>query len=92
VASAAAAAGEASAVQGLLILRATEASWIEVVDAGGRNLLSRTVQAGEAVGLDGSPPLRLTIGNAGATQVSFRGEPVALEPHTRDNIARLVLK
>ena len=90
------AAGEAAAaapgVQGLLALRTTEASWIEVTDANRRTLLSRTVQPGETVGLDGALPLRLTIGNASATQLSFRGRPVDLAPHVRDNIARLELR
>jgi hypothetical protein len=30
------------------------------------------------VGLDGVMPLKIKIGNAGATQVTFRGEPVEL--------------
>ncbi len=77
---------------GLLTLRTREASWVEVTDGGNRPLLSRTVQPGESVGLDGALPLRLTVGNASATEISFRGQPVDLSPQTRDNIARLELK
>jgi cytoskeleton protein RodZ len=77
---------------GLLTVRTREASWIEIVDARNQPLLSRTVQPGESVGLDGAVPLRLTIGNAGATELSFRGQPVDLTPLTRDNIARVELK
>ncbi len=77
---------------GALVLRASGESWIEVRDARGQALLSRTVQRGETVGLDGAPPLKLRIGNAAATQVSFRGQPVDLSGVTRDNIARLELK
>jgi cytoskeleton protein RodZ len=77
---------------GPLQLSTTQASWIEVQDARGATLLSRTVEPGEKLGLDGSLPLRLTIGNASATQLSFRGQPVDLAPRTRDNVARLELR
>lgn len=80
-------------VAGILQLRTVGESWIEVLDGRGQTLLSRVVQPGEAVGLDGVMPLKLTIGNATATQVSFRGKPLDLAPHTRrDNVARIDLK
>jgi cytoskeleton protein RodZ len=83
---------EAEALVGLVRLRTTEASWIDVRDAGGQVLLSRIVQPGESVGLDGALPLRLVVGNAAATELGFRGQPVDLAPHTRDNVARLELR
>jgi cytoskeleton protein RodZ len=73
-------------------LRADEASWVEVRDGRGQVLLSRTVQAGESVGFDGALPIRMTIGNAPATRVSFRGRPVDLAASTRDSVARLELQ
>jgi cytoskeleton protein RodZ len=74
-------------------VRTIAESWIEVLDARGQTLLSRLVQPGEAVGLDGAVPLRVTIGNASATQLSFRGKPLDLAAYTRrDNVARLDLK
>ncbi|MFY9513357.1 MAG: DUF4115 domain-containing protein, partial [Rubrivivax sp.] len=75
-----------------LQLRVDAASWIEVRDARGALLLSRTVLPGETVGLDGALPIRLTIGNAPATRVSFRGKPVDLAAATRDSVARLELQ
>ena len=83
---------EATAAAGAVQLRTSEPSWVDVRDARGQVLLSRIVQPGETVGLDGSLPLRLTIGNAAATQLSLRGQPVALAPHTRDNVARVELQ
>ena len=77
---------------GLLQLRTSEASWIEVRDAKGTLLLSRTVLPSESVGLDGQLPLRLTIGNASATQLQFRGQSVDLSARTRDNVARVELQ
>lgn len=82
---------EASApTNALLVLRASSDSWIEVQDAGGTLLLSRTLTAGESVGLNGSLPLRLVIGNASGTELMFRGQPVSLGT-PRDNVARLEL-
>ncbi len=76
----------------LLQLVTSEVSWVEVRDGRDRVLLSRTVQPGETVGLDGATPLRLVVGNASATELSFRGQPVDLAPRTRDNVARVELQ
>ncbi len=73
-------------------LSTSEASWIEVVDAHGATLLSRLLPPGETVTLLGALPLKLKIGNARATQVVFRGQPVDLVSAARDNVARLELK
>jgi len=75
-----------------LVVKATASSWVEVSDAQGHSLLSRTVQAGESVPLDGVMPLRVKIGNVKVTSLSLRGEAVDLTPWTRDNVARLELK
>ena len=76
----------------LLQLRVSEASWIEVRDARGSALLSRTVSPGETVGLNGATPLALVIGNADATELVFRGQPVDLASRSRDNVARFQLR
>jgi cytoskeleton protein RodZ len=83
---------DAAAPTGIVQLRTSEASWVEVRDATGQVLLSRTVLPGEGVGLDGKPPLRVTIGNAAVTQLGFRGKPVDLAAHTRDNVVRIELQ
>ncbi len=79
------------AASALLAIRASSESWVEVQDARGQTLVSRKVAAGESLGLDGEVPLRLTIGNAAATQVLFRGQPVDLSSNTVANVARLQL-
>lgn len=83
--------GDGPVAGGMLMLRAAAESWVEVRDSAGRILLSRSLAPGEAAGLDGSLPLRVVVGNAEATQVTFRGQPVSLTG-TRDNVARLELK
>jgi len=89
--SAPAAASDATPA-GIAVLRTNDESWVEVQDGTGELLLSRTLLAGETVGLDGKLPLRVKIGNAAATELSFRGNAVDLVPATRDNVARLELK
>jgi cytoskeleton protein RodZ len=80
------------AASGVLQLRTSADSWIEVQDARGVMLLSRGLEAGEAVGLNGAMPLKVTLGNVRATQVVFRGKAMDLAMFTRDNIARFELK
>lgn len=76
---------------GMLTLRASAESWVEVRDRNGQILLSRTLAPGEAAGVDGAAPLSLTVGNAEATEVVFRGRPLTLAAN-RDNVARMELK
>ncbi|MCE9661211.1 MAG: helix-turn-helix domain-containing protein [Burkholderiales bacterium] len=77
---------------GMLQLRTTAPSWIEVTDGRGQPLVSRLLKPGEAVGVDGAPPLRVRIGNAAGTELVFRGQPTDLRAFTRDNVARLELR
>jgi cytoskeleton protein RodZ len=92
VASAPPGAERPAAGSGVLQVRTTGSSWIEARDGAGRVLLSRVVQAGESLGLAGSPPIRVTIGNAAVTRLDFRGQPVDLAVATRDNVVRIELK
>jgi cytoskeleton protein RodZ len=82
----------AAAAAGPLQVHAKAESWVEVQDARSRVLLARMLQPGESIALDGQAPLRLKIGNAGATEVVFRGQAQDLSASTRDNVARLELK
>ncbi|MEO8836265.1 MAG: RodZ domain-containing protein [Caldimonas sp.] len=81
-----------AATDGVIQVRTSVDSWIDITDARGRSLVSRVVRPGEVVGLDGEAPFRVRIGNASGTRLSFRGQPMRLESYTRDNIARLDLK
>ena len=75
----------------LLQFQARGDAWVEVRDARGVAILQRTLRSGESVGVDGTPPLRVRIGNASTVAVVFRGQPV--EPaRGRDNVARFELK
>jgi cytoskeleton protein RodZ len=92
VAAAASAAASAAVSAGNLQIRARQDSWIEVMDAQSQPLISRLVRSGELVNLDGVAPLRLKVGNALGTDVSFRGNAIDLKATARDNVARVELK
>lgn len=86
------AAAASSAAVGPLQLKASAETWVEVVDAESKVLVSRLLASGETLVLDGAMPFRLKIGNAAGTEVAFRGQAVNLASSTRDNVARLELK
>ena len=81
-----------AAAEGALQIRARAATWVEVRDAHSRLLIGRTVPAGETVALDGAAPLRVRIGNARDTEVSYRGRALDLSANTSNNVARVELK
>ena len=81
-----------AAASGMLQFQTTAPSWVEVIDARGQSLIARVLEAGESVGLDGVLPMKVRIGNVRGTQFVFRGQPFALAPYTRDNVARFDLK
>jgi cytoskeleton protein RodZ len=66
-------------------------SWVEIRDPGGRMLYSNLNKAGTGVELVGQGPFRILLGYAPGVTLAFEGEPVALAPHTRNNVATLVL-
>ena len=77
---------------GALVVACAARSWIEVVDARGRVLVSRNLESGETMGLDGLAPLQVVVGNASSTQVTYKGAAVEILSRARDNVARFELK
>ncbi|MFM7121073.1 MAG: helix-turn-helix domain-containing protein [Gammaproteobacteria bacterium] len=65
--------------------------WVEIRDAAGTVLYRELGQAGERRDFVGQGPFRLLLGHAPSVSVTFAGETVALAPHTRNNVATLVL-
>ncbi len=91
-AAATASAPAAVAATGLIVFRASAESWIEVRDAKGAVPVRKLLASGETAGASGAPPLQVTVGNAGATEVQVRGKPFDLRAITRDNVARFEVK
>jgi len=92
-AEATAAAADPAASNELIVFVAREESWITVTESGGKQLLRRTVKAGETVGLNGTLPLQVVIGRASGVDVLVRGKAFDLAPLTRSGgVARFEIK
>ena len=66
-------------------------SWVEVEDANGETIHADLGNSGESYSIYGEAPFHIVVGYAPGVQVAFNGEPVALRPHTRSSVARLVV-
>jgi cytoskeleton protein RodZ len=77
---------------GPLRLKFQAEAWVEVKDGSGAVLFSRLGSPGSEEVVQGRAPLSLVVGNAHAVQVTYQGRLVDLGPHTRVDVARLVLE
>lgn len=85
---------DASAVaqDALLIFKARGTTWVKVVDAKFAVLMSKTLVAGEQIGVSGALPLSVVIGRSDLTDVTVRGQPFAVQDVSKDNVARFEVK
>ncbi len=67
-------------------------SWVEVRDRDNKVLFSQRGTAGSEQGVNGQGPLSLVIGYAPGVKLFWRGQAIDLAPHTKGQIARLVLE
>lgn len=81
---------DASATQ--LEFTVEKTSWVEVKDRDGLMVFSQRLPAGAKQSVSGKGPLNLVIGYAPGVKLVWRGQPINLEPHTRGDVARLVLE
>lgn len=81
-----------AAAADLVRFSASADTWVEVVDAAGKQPLRRVLNAGESVSTGGALPLKVTVGRADAVQVVVRGKPLDLAASARDNVARFEVK
>lgn len=63
-----------------LTIEARQASWAEVLEAGGRSRLRRTLEAGSRLSLDVVPPLRVKLGKPEAVQLNLDGQALDIRP------------
>ena len=70
----------------------SEDSWISVHDASGEEIFNTIKRAGNDDEVQGQPPFKVVIGNAGASQLYYNGQLIDLAPHTKSNVARLTLE
>ena len=70
---------------------ASKDSWVQVREAGGKTLISRTIKAGETVDLDGQAPYKLIVGNTEGMSLAVRGQPFDFTTVTKSTTARFEL-
>jgi cytoskeleton protein RodZ len=71
---------------------ANQETWVGIIDADGKQIYDKIIFAGSRETIEAKLPLNITVGNAGATSLSLNGKPVALAPHSRNNVARIKLE
>lgn len=81
-----------SAAQSQLRFLFDKESWIEVRDRDNKVVFSQRLGSGAEQAVSGQGPLSLTIGYAPGVRLFWRGQPVDLAPHTKGDVARLVLE
>ncbi len=82
----------AEAVDGVLVIRATAPSWVQVRSGTGATVLQKLLGAGESIAVPGTPPWSVVIGKADSTEVLVRGTPMDLAAIARENVARFEVK
>lgn len=75
----------------LLELHTSADTWVEIEGAGDRRLEQDLVRGGEQRSYRGNGPFRISLGRASAVRLTLDGQEIALEPYTREDVARLLL-
>jgi cytoskeleton protein RodZ len=74
-----------------LSIEFTEECWVEIKDPEGNLLYGNLGRPGTQLAFVGAAPFRVLLGYAPGAMLKYNAEPVALGPHTRNNVASLVL-
>ena len=74
-----------------LSIEFTEECWVEIKDPEGNLLFGNLGRPGTQLAFVGAAPFRVLLGYAPGAMLKYNAEPVALGPHTRNNVASLVL-
>jgi cytoskeleton protein RodZ len=77
---------------GMLSFRANGPSWVEVSDAKGAVVLRKTLDVGEPVQANGTPPFKVVIGRVDATELWVRGQRFDLTTVANGNVAKFEVK
>ncbi|WP_353238417.1 helix-turn-helix domain-containing protein [Limnohabitans sp.] len=74
------------------VFSASAESWLELRDAQNTVVWSGILKAGETTRIQSSLPVRVVVGRAQAVNVTLRGAPFDLKPHTQVTVARFEVK
>jgi len=77
---------------GQFVFNARQESWIEIRDRKNQVLWSRVLQAGQAAEVQFALPMNVVVGRAREVDVTYKGKPFDLAPHTKVTVARFEVK
>ena len=83
---------DAESAAGAVVFKTRAPSWVQVTDAAGAVLFSKTMAADETAGVSGAMPLSVTVGRSDAIDVRVRGKVFDLASVSKDNVARFQVK
>ena len=66
--------------------------WVEIRDRNERVIFSQLNRPGTQQSVSGLPPFSVVVGNAHGVQLTYDEKPVDLAPHTKIDVARLILQ
>ena len=66
--------------------------WVEIRDRNERVIFSQLNRPGTQQSVSGLPPFSVVVGNAHGVQLTYDDKPVDLAPHTKTDVARLILQ
>lgn len=75
-----------------ILMKFSQQSWVRVLDRDGKEIFNKNKPENTEDVAEGNPPFKVEIGNAAGVQLSYKGQPVDLAPHTKANVARLTLE
>ncbi len=75
--------------EGRLQISVSADSWVEISDAGGRELEMDLLRGGSQKNYQGKAPFRILIGRASAVKLSLNGEMVDMVPFTHDDVVQM---
>lgn len=65
--------------------------WVEIRDRNERVIFSQLNRPGTEQSITGLPPFSVVVGNAHGARLIYEDKPVDLSPHTKIDVARLIL-
>ncbi|MDA1074259.1 MAG: DUF4115 domain-containing protein, partial [Proteobacteria bacterium] len=74
-----------------LVMKFSEDCWVEINATDGAPLFNDLGHTGQTLRLIGDAPFRILLGYAPGVTMAFNDEAVPLRPHTRNNVATLVV-
>ena len=67
-------------------------SWVEIRDRSESVIFSQLNRPGTQQSVQGYPPFSVVVGNAHGVRMTYDDKPVDLAPHTKIDVARLILQ